>query len=580
MSPLKMGTATVKAVSAESLAAASTSLKSAVDTGGSQLPAAPVAKATSVVTKVGERTSLVGGHTVVALAGATGSGKSSLFNQLVGTDVATVGARRPTTSKPTAGVWGDEPAGPLLDWLGVATRHHVDGSKPAGDKPGNGPSKGARTKGANAKGGKQGAGTVGSLDGLVLLDLPDFDSRESSNRVEAERVLELTDVFVWVTDPQKYADARLHDDYVSALATHDAVTIVVLNQVDRLSDTEIEQCVADLTRLMARDGIAKATVIPVSARTGQGLDVLGQRLSNAVSGANAARARLAADVRQSAAALRPGVADAEPSIKAKSESELVDALARAAGVPIVVRAVERDYSMQAASHTGWPMTRWVQRLKPKPLRRLRLDAGRGDISVTQADVRSVLGRSSLPPPTPAARAAVDLATRRLADKAGSTLPTPWGDAVDEAATPPGHSMSDALDQAVINTSLRSRTPVWWRVVGVIQILLGLAVLSGALWFVLLWVLGWLQFPSIETPMWGPLPWPFVLLFGGVVAGLLLALVSRFLAGIGARRRGAVIDGRLRESISVVADERILAPVAAILERHGETRKHLEAAAQV
>lgn len=555
MSPLKMGTAKIKGVSAESLAAASTSLKSAIDTGGSELPAVPVAKATSVVTKVGERTSLVGGHTVVALAGATGSGKSSLFNQLVGTDVATVGARRPTTSKPTAGVWGEEPAGPLLDWLGVATRHHVEGTTTA-------------------------AGAVGSLDGLVLLDLPDFDSRETSNRVEAERVLELVDVFVWVTDPQKYADARLHDDYVSALATHDAVTIVILNQIDRLSDAEIEQCVADLTRLMARDGIAKATVIPTSARTGRGLDVLGQRLSNAVSGSNAARARLAADVRQSAAALRPGVADSEPTIKAKGEGELIDALARAAGVPTVVRAVERDYSMQAVSHTGWPMTRWVQKLKPKPLRRLRLDAGRGDISVTQADVRSVLGRSSLPPPTPAARAAVDLATRRLADKAGAALPTPWGDAVDEAATPSGHSMSDALDQAVIHTSLRSRTPVWWRVIGVFQILLALAVLSGALWFVVLWVLGWLQFPSIETPMWGPLPWPFVLLVGGVLAGLLLALVSRFIAGVGARRRGAVIDGRLRDSISTVADERILAPVTDILERHRQTRQHLDAAAKV
>jgi len=556
-----MGSATIKGVSAESLTAASTSLRAAIDTGGSQLPTAPVAKATSVVTKVGERTALVGGHTVVALAGATGSGKSSLFNQLVGADVSTVGARRPTTSTPTAGVWGDEPAGPLLDWLGVATRHHV------------------ATDVAGASG-KPGGGTIGSLDGLVLLDLPDFDSRETSNRVEAERVLDLVDVFVWVTDPQKYADARLHDDYVSALATHDAVTIVVLNQVDRLSDAEIEECVADLTRLMARDGIAKATVIPTSARSGRGLDVLGQRLSNAVSGANASRARLAADVRQSAAALRPAVADTEPAIKAKGEGELVDALARAAGVPTVVRAVERDYSMQAVSHTGWPMTRWVQKLKPRPLRRLRLDAGRGDISVTQADVRSVLGRSSLPPPTPAARAAVDLATRRLADRAGSTLPTPWGDAVDEAAAPPGHSMSDALDQAVINTSLRSRTPLWWRVVGIVQILLALAVLSGLVWFVVLWVLGWLQFPSIETPMWGPLPWPFVLLFGGVVAGLLLALVSRFLAGIGARRRGAVINGRLRDSISSVADERILAPVTDILERHRETRQHLEAAAKV
>ena len=32
------------------------------------------------------------------------------------------------------------------------------------------------------------------------------------NRAEAERGLALVDLCVWVTDPQKYADARLHDD--------------------------------------------------------------------------------------------------------------------------------------------------------------------------------------------------------------------------------------------------------------------------------------------------------------------------------------------------------------------------------
>lgn len=555
MSPLRMGGAKVRSVTAEELTAASGSLDAALTSGGDELPEAPATRARSVVTKVGERTSLVGGHTVVALAGATGSGKSSLFNALAGSDVAQVGARRPTTSRPTAAIWGDEPAGPLLDWLDVATRHHVPGDSTV-------------------------EGTVGSLDGLVLLDLPDFDSRETSHRVEAERVLELVDVFVWVTDPQKYADARLHDDYVSALATHDAVTVVVLNQVDRLSDADVATCVTDLKRLMARDGMPDATVIPTSARTGRGIDVLGQRLSNAVSGSNSARTRLAADIRQATGALRPAVADSEPAIKAKGEGELVDALARAAGVPTVVAAVERDYRMQATSHTGWPFTRWVQRFKPRPLRRLRLDDGRGAVTVSDADVRSVLGRSSLPPPTPAARAAVDLATRRLADRAGAELPTRWGDAVDAAAAPPGHAMADALDQAVISTSLRSRTPVWWRVVGLVQLLLALVAVAGLVWVLVLMLLGWLQFPSIETPMWGPLPWPFVLLVGGLLAGLLLALVSRFLAGIGARRRGSVINGRLRQSISTVADEQILAPVTQVLDRHRETREHLEAAAKV
>ena len=177
--PLRRGGST--ALPVEEITARTDALGSALDTGRARLDPRSAERARQVVTKVEERVALVGGHTVVALAGATGSGKSSLFNTLVGSEVAQVGLRRPTTSTPTAAVWGEEPAGELLDWLSVGARHHVA----SGDD---------------------------ALDGLVLVDLPDFDSRESANREEAQRVLELVDVFVWVTDPQNYADAVLHDD--------------------------------------------------------------------------------------------------------------------------------------------------------------------------------------------------------------------------------------------------------------------------------------------------------------------------------------------------------------------------------
>lgn len=553
-----MGSARGAVVSPEQLAAAAMALAAAVEAGGEELPAAERDRGDAVVAKVSQRTALVGGHTVVALAGATGSGKSSLFNALVGDAVAKVGVRRPTTSTPTAAVWGDEPVGELLDWVGVGTRHLVRRDGDAGD--------------AGAQ--------LGTLDGLVLLDLPDFDSRELDHRTEAERVLELVDLFVWVTDPQKYADSRLHDDYVAALSSHEAVTMVVLNQADRLTPAEVEQCRADLVRLMERDGVPRATVLATSVSTGSGIDELRQRLANAVAGRTASRARLAGDVRAAADALGAHVAPGESEVDAPARTELLDALARSAGVPTVVAAVARDYRMEAASRTGWPFTRWVHRLRPRPLRRLRLD-GR-DVSVSDADVRSVLGRSSLPPPTPAARAAVDLATRRLADRAGRDLPTPWAEAVERAATPSGGSLGDALDQAVVGTSLHARVPVWWRVVGGAQLLLAATALAGLGWLALYVVLGFLQLDLVvgEPPTWGVVPVPLVLLAVGLGGGLLLALLSRWFARIGARRRGRVMDRRLRGSIETVARDHIVLPVERVLERHAATRTALSRAADV
>jgi len=244
---------------------------------------------------------------------------------------------------------------------------------------------------------------VGSLDGLVLLDLPDFDSRELEHRREAERVLELVDVFVWVTDPQKYADARLHDEFVTLMSHHDAVTLGVLNQSDRLTAEGVKTLTQDLARLLVADGVADAKVIATSTVTGQGIADLRQRLANAVAGHAASRQRLKADVVGAATRLRPGVADTEADVGRVPREALDASLARAAGVPIVLDAVARDYRREAFAHTGWLFARWTKGFAADPLRRLRLDRTGGrppiPVEIDGADVRAVLGRSSIPAPT-------------------------------------------------------------------------------------------------------------------------------------------------------------------------------------
>ncbi|MEP7091042.1 MAG: GTPase, partial [Nocardioidaceae bacterium] len=166
-------------------------LDEAVRSARGRLPDDLVDEAADVSQRAGARLRLSGDHTVVALAGATGSGKSSTFNALTGLEVAATGVRRPTTSWTMACVWGSEGAEELLGWLGVPQRHQVlrDSllDEPRGDR---------------------------GLDGLVLLDLPDHDSTEVAHHVEVDRLVKLADLLVWVLDPQKYADAAIHDRYL------------------------------------------------------------------------------------------------------------------------------------------------------------------------------------------------------------------------------------------------------------------------------------------------------------------------------------------------------------------------------
>ena len=62
--------------------------------------------ADAVLKRAGERLRLSGSHTVIALAGGTGSGKSTLFNALSGATFSPAGVTRPTTRHVHACVWG------------------------------------------------------------------------------------------------------------------------------------------------------------------------------------------------------------------------------------------------------------------------------------------------------------------------------------------------------------------------------------------------------------------------------------------------------------------------------------------
>ncbi|CUR56436.1 Putative ABC transporter; GTP-binding protein HSR1-related protein [metagenome] len=511
---------------------------------------AVVDDATAVAARAAGRLKLSADHTVVALAGATGSGKSSTFNALTELELAAVGVRRPTTSWATACVWGKEGAEELLEWLGIPARHQVtrDSMLSKGDED-------------------------VEMRGVVLLDLPDHDSTEVSHHLEVERLVQLADMLVWVLDPQKYADAAIHDRFLKPLAGHRDVMLVVLNHIDTVPEDRRQSMLDDVRRLLEADGLPGVPVLPVSARHGWGVDELRSLIVKRVAEKKATRARLEADVRTAALRLQEQVGSGKPpTLSTERIAALDDAFADAAGVPIVVKAVADSTRMRANRATGWPVTAWFSRLRPDPLKRLHLDLG--------ASGKELAGtsRTSVPQATGVQRARIDSEVRALADQVGEGMSPSWASAVRAASVSRLPDLNDRLDRAVAATDLgTTRIPVWAGLVRVLQYLLILSALVGAGWLALLALGSYARLPEPPTPEVGAFPVPTLLLLGGILLGLLLALVCRWLVSLTAKSRARAADKRLRDAISEVSAEVVVEPIQAELASYASVRDGLSAA---
>lgn len=298
----------------EALARRVDQLEEALELGADRLDPEVSARVAGSVARVRERLALGVDHTIVALVGGTGSGKSSLFNAICGLDFADVGVKRPTTSKVTACVWG-EGGGALLDWLGVEEDRRIEReSLLDGD-------------------------TEAPLRGLVLLDLPDHDSIEPTHRAVVDRLLPMADLLVWVVDPQKYADDALHSGYLRRLVGHESAMVVVLNQVDTVAPEMHGELVADVEGLLVEDGLTGVHVRTASAHTGEGVPELRDRLAAVVRRRSVAAERAGAELNDAATLLASQVADREPAPSRLGVVELVDVLAEGAGLPAIADAV-------------------------------------------------------------------------------------------------------------------------------------------------------------------------------------------------------------------------------------------------
>ncbi|WP_372449303.1 GTPase, partial [Streptomyces montanisoli] len=498
-----------------------------------RVDASVLAEAGQVLDEASTRQRLSSRHTVVGIAGATGSGKSTLFNALAGVPISETGLRRPTTAAPIACVWSDGAAG-LLDRLAIPGRLR---RKPL----------------AGGDGDEE-------LHGLVLVDLPDHDSAVTAHRDQVDRVLGLVDAVIWVVDPEKYADAALHERYLRPLAGHAEVTFVVLNQIDRLPGEAAEQVLDDLRRLLDEDGMALgeydepgATVLAVSALGGQGVGDLRELLGRFVQERTAAERRLSADVAAAARRLRPAyMAEGRSGLGERSREQFADRLAWAVGAVAAGETAEREWRRNAGRACGTPwlrLWRWYQS--------------------TRTPGAEVTEEPLVVEEEATARQRVEQAVRVVADEASDGLPAPWAQAVREAAVRGSAGLPEALDDlagTAAAPSSRPPRPAWWPAAVLVQASMTLLQIFGALW-----LLG--QIFGVVPP--GLLP-PAMVMLAGIVGGPVVEWACAAAARGPARRYGQDVERRLRETAAGCGRAKVLDPISAELMRYREVREQYAA----
>ncbi|MEV6836819.1 YfjP family GTPase [Streptomyces sp. NPDC051133] len=505
-------------------------LRELVGLSRTRLDSPTLAEAGRVLDEAAARRKLSGRHTVVAIAGATGSGKSQLFNALAGVPISETGVRRPTTAAPIACSWSDGAAS-LIDRLGIPGRLR---RRPL-----------------------QSADAEAQLRGLVLVDLPDHDSAAVQHREQVDRILKLVDAVIWVVDPEKYADAVLHERYLRPMAGHAEIMFVVLNQVDRLPGDAADQVLDDLRRLLDEDGVALgeygepgANVLALSALTGEGVGELREALGQFVGERGAAARRVAADVDAAAAELRPVYAAGKRvGLSEQAREEFAARLADAVGATAAGEAAERAWLRNANRACGTPwlrLWRWYQ--------------GRGEPNTGRLPVRAPVAEEEA-----TARQRVEQAVRTVSDHASAGLPAPWAQAMREAAVRGSQGLSETLDELAAHAGLppgRPPRPGWWPAAVLVQAAMTLLQVAGGVWLA-----G--QIFGVMAPNLGV---PVLLMVLGIVGGPLVEWGCRMAARGPARRYGQDAERRLREAAASCGRARVLEPVAAELLRYREVRE--------
>jgi hypothetical protein len=429
----------------------------------------------------------------------------------------------------------------------------------------------------------------------------------------------------------------VHRRYLVPLAGHSSVIMVVLNQIDLLPPDQVSDCGQDLRRLLDDEGLQDTQVLPVSAQTGAGIDALRTVLTSAVAQQHAAAERISADIdslvggfavhaqgqisperavatlfpddpryaadadgvaggsggggtgataqpREPAKApwdaagwddaqplpapvvvTRPPWEDARPEpavdnatdpaafVPDEPAAALVEALAQASGITAVAETMASASEARAARFTGWPVARLATR------RRYPKGGPAGSAGTAQ-------------------QSEVDNAITHFADFFGGQLPAPWNRSLRDAARSGAPQVPGVLASSIRQgIPRRASVPAWWQLIAAWQWLLATLAVAGVAWSVVIAVGHGMKGASALLSDTSLIPWLLIMAAAVLVLGWLTASGCRNMAVAAAQREQARAQQDMRERVTAVARDLVLAPVGRELAEYERFRHALGAA---
>jgi hypothetical protein len=452
---------------------------------------------------------------VLALAGGTGVGKSTLLNAIAGDDVSPAGARRPTTSEAIAWVPSKRrrELAALLEWIGIGqVREHAE----------------------------DGLGEV------AVLDLPDFDSIARQHRQRVDALLPRVDAVAWVVDPQKYMDQVVHSGYLSHYAARIRRQIVVLNRSDLLGVGDAQRVAEDMRDRLRRDGSSSNEVLLTRARDGaSGVTQLREWLESAMEAKAVVASRVVAETRALVRELA-----VEAGVDEGDDGPIVDPARRERALASVARGTLAIVDVGGLERQAVAATRFAARRRGAgPLRYLtsavyRL-SGRARVA---ADPAGFLNRWQL-------RGSITPAVEPLRELVSSTLPAvPAQIRRRLAALMSPASLEERLvrsvDRVLADEASAFRTPSsgLWPVIGAAQYVVTALLIFSMLWFASLFVIHDAPVSSVLVPFLGFVPTPVAMLAGTLLAGYLLAKLLQLHAGWLGRRWAKRVGTRVTSDV--------------------------------